>query len=196
MEEKKGGPLVWGGGLEKAARLFAAETATDPPGRVGCPIGLTSGDAGGIMRCSGFAARNRSASCGRAGVCQIWCIDAGGFPAGRAFWTNGVAAVYAIIEDGGRQYKVSSGDKLYVDLRVIPEGQDTIEFTQVLAVGEGVKARIGQPLVEGAKVVAKVVGELKGDKLRTYKFRRRKNYRRKIGHRQQYLEVTVSDIVC
>ena len=104
--------------------------------------------------------------------------------------------MYAIIEDGGRQYKVSSGDKLYVDLRVIPEGQETIEFTQVLAVGEGVKARIGQPLVEGAKVLAKVVGELKGEKLRTYKFRRRKNYRRKIGHRQQYLEVTVSDIVC
>jgi large subunit ribosomal protein L21 len=109
---------------------------------------------------------------------------------------NGVAAVYAIIEDGGRQYKVSSGDKLYVDLRAIPEGQDTIEFTQVLAVGEGAKAKIGQPLVEGAKVLAKVVGEVKGDKLRTYKFRRRKNYRRKLGHRQQYLQVTVSDIVC
>ncbi len=103
--------------------------------------------------------------------------------------------MYAIIEDGGRQYKVSSGDKLYVDLRNVPEGQDTIEFTQVLAVGEGVKAKIGQPVVEGAKVVAKVVGQVKGEKLHGYKFRRRKNYRRKLGHRQQYLEVTVSEIV-
>jgi len=104
--------------------------------------------------------------------------------------------VYAIIEDGGRQYKVSSGDKLYVDLRAVPEGQDTIEFAQVLAVGEGADARIGQPLVAGAKVVAKVVGQVKGHKLRSVKFRRRKNYRRKLGHRQQYLAVTVSDIVC
>lgn len=104
--------------------------------------------------------------------------------------------MYAIIEDGGRQYKVSSGDKLYVDLRAIPEGQDTIEFNQILAVGEGADARIGQPLVEGAKVVAKVVGQVKGKKLRGAKFRRRKNYRRKFGHRQQYLAVTVSDIIC
>ena len=104
--------------------------------------------------------------------------------------------MYAIIEDGGRQYKVSSGDKLYVDLRAVPEGQDTIEFTQVLAVGEGHEARIGQPLVAGAKVVAKVVGPVKGHKLRSVKFRRRKNYRRKLGHRQQYLAVTVSDIIC
>jgi len=104
--------------------------------------------------------------------------------------------VYAIIEDGGRQYKVSSGDKLYVDLRAVPEGQDTIEFTQVLAVGEGPEARIGQPLVAGAKVVAKVVGQVKGRKLRSVKFRRRKRYRRKLGHRQQYLAVTVSDIIC
>ena len=104
--------------------------------------------------------------------------------------------MYAIIEDGGRQYKVSSGDKLYVDLRAVPEGQDTIEFAQVLAVGEGADARIGQPLVAGAKVVAKVVGQVKGHKLRSVKFRRRKNYRRKLGHRQQYLAVTVSDIIC
>ena len=104
--------------------------------------------------------------------------------------------MYAIIEDGGRQYKVSSGDKLYVDLRAVPEGQDTIEFTQVLAVGEGPEARIGQPLVAGAKVVAKVVGQVKGRKLRSVKFRRRKRYRRKLGHRQQYLAVTVSDIIC
>jgi large subunit ribosomal protein L21 len=122
-------------------------------------------------------------------------IRAGGLWAARCF-NHGSVQVYAIIEDGGRQFKVASGDKLYVDLRVLPEGQDTIEFNQVLAVGEGSDTKIGQPLVEGAKVIAKVVGEVKGHKLRTIKFRRRKNYRRKLGHRQQYLEVTVSDIVC
>lgn len=103
--------------------------------------------------------------------------------------------MYAIIEDGGRQYKVSQGDKIYVDLRDLPEGQETIEFTNVLALGDGDNARIGQPFVEGAKVVAKVDGRVKGHKLLTIHFRRRKNYRRKIGHRQKHLAVTISDIV-
>jgi large subunit ribosomal protein L21 len=103
--------------------------------------------------------------------------------------------VYAIIEDGGRQYKVSQGDKIYVDLRDLPEGQETIEFGNVLALGDGANARIGQPFVEGAKVVAKVNGEVKARKVTTIHFRRRKNYRKKIGHRQQHLAVTISDIV-
>ena len=103
--------------------------------------------------------------------------------------------MYAIFEDGGRQYKASPGDKLYVDLRELPEGQDTLEFDQVLAVGEGGSTRIGQPTVDGAKVIARVVRPLKGHKIDIIKFRRRKNYRRKQGHRQNYLEVTISDIV-
>ena len=103
--------------------------------------------------------------------------------------------MYAIFEDGGRQYKVSAGDKIYVDLRDLPEGQQTIEFDRVLALGEGAGARIGQPLVEGAKVLAKVEGEVKGPKVVGVKFRRRKNYRRSFGHRQNHLQVTISDIV-
>jgi large subunit ribosomal protein L21 len=103
--------------------------------------------------------------------------------------------VYAIFEDGGRQYKVTPGDKVYVDLRDLPAGQETIEFDRVLAVGEGAEARIGQPLVAGAKVVARVAGEIKGEKLYIRKFRRRKNYRRTTGHRQKHLQVTISDIV-
>ncbi len=107
----------------------------------------------------------------------------------------GVSTVYAIFEDGGRQYKVSTGDRVYVDLRDLPEGQETIEFDHVLALGSGADARIGQPFVEGAKVVATLRSEVKGPKIDVIKFRRRKNYRRKTGHRQRHLEVTISDIV-
>lgn len=103
--------------------------------------------------------------------------------------------MYAIIEDGGRQYKVAPGDRIYVDIRDLPEGQETIEFDRVLAVGEGEGARIGQPLVPGVKVVGQLGGEVKGEKLYITKFRRRKNYRRVTGHRQKHLEVTISEIV-
>jgi len=103
--------------------------------------------------------------------------------------------VYAIIEDGGRQYKVTPGDRIYVDIRDLPEGQEKLEFDRVLALGEGNDARIGQPLVEGAKVVARVDGQVKGEKLRIVKYKRRKNYRRVTGHRQKHLQVTISEIV-
>lgn len=103
--------------------------------------------------------------------------------------------MYAIFEDGGRQYKVSEGDRVYVDLRELPDGQETIEFDQVLAVGEGENARIGQPLVEGARVVARLDGQIKDDKLTIVKYRRRKNSRTKQGHRQKHLQVTISEIV-
>lgn len=103
--------------------------------------------------------------------------------------------MYAIIEDGGRQYKVTNGDKINVDLRDLAEGQQTLEFDQVLALGEGENARIGQPLIAGAKVVATINGEVKDDKIVNIKFRRRKNYRRKLGHRQHHLQVTINDIV-
>jgi len=103
--------------------------------------------------------------------------------------------VYAIIEDGGRQYKVSAGDKIYVDLRELTEDQDTIEFDQVLALGEGPDTRIGQPYIDGAKVVAKVDGQVKGPKVIGIRYRRRKNIHKKMGHRQKHIQVTISDIV-
>jgi len=103
--------------------------------------------------------------------------------------------VYAIFEDGGRQYKVSAGDRVYVDRRELPEGQDMIEFDRVLVLGQGLNARIGQPFVDDAKVVARIDGEVKGHKIDVIKFRRRKNYRRKTGHRQKHLQVTISEIV-
>jgi large subunit ribosomal protein L21 len=90
---------------------------------------------------------------------------------------------------------VTAGDKIYVDLRDLPEGQKTIEFDRVLALGEGENAKIGQPLVAGAKVVGEVLAEVKGPKVTGIHYRRRKNYRRTFGHRQNHLQVTISDIV-
>jgi large subunit ribosomal protein L21 len=102
--------------------------------------------------------------------------------------------MYAIIEDSGRQYKVQQGDAIEVDLRDLEEGQQTIEFDRVLMVGGTDEPKVGTPVVEGAKVVGQLAGEVKGPKLDVIKFRRRKGYRVKIGHRQRYLRVTISDI--
>jgi large subunit ribosomal protein L21 len=103
--------------------------------------------------------------------------------------------VYAIFEDGGRQYRVQEGDTLRVDLRDLTDGQETIEFDKVLMVGQGKKAKVGQPFVDGAKVVARVDGEVKGQKVVGTLYRRRKNVRVKKGHRQRHLDVTVEQIV-
>jgi large subunit ribosomal protein L21 len=102
--------------------------------------------------------------------------------------------VYAIFEDGGKQYKVSSGDKLLIELKDLPEGQTEVTFDKVLMVGEGADARIGTPWVEGATVTAKVVEQLKTPKVRGVKFRRRKGYVKHWGHRQQMLKVEIAAI--
>jgi len=104
--------------------------------------------------------------------------------------------VYAIIEDSGRQLRVSEGDVVDVDLRGLPEGVKEVAFDRVLLVSDQGNVQVGTPLVAGAKVVAEVVAEqVKGEKLYVYKFRRRKGYRRKVGHRQKYLRVRVTKIV-
>ena len=103
--------------------------------------------------------------------------------------------MYAIIEDSGSQFKVGKGDIIRVDLRDLAENQTTIDFDRVLLVGgEESAAKIGEPYVGGAKVTAEVLTEVKGDKITIIKFKRRKNYRRKKGHRQRFLRVRVTDI--
>ena len=101
--------------------------------------------------------------------------------------------MYAIIADGGRQYRVEEGQVLDIDYRDAGQG-DTIEFDQVLLVSgeEGIK--IGQPLVAAAKVTATVAGPKLGPKLIIQKFRRRKNSRRRTGHRQLYTTIKVDKI--
>ena len=79
--------------------------------------------------------------------------------------------MYAIIQDGAHQYKVEEGDTLEVQRRDLAEGQDTVEFDRVLLVADGEQQQIGRPVVDGAKVRAKVVDEVKGDKLIIMKIR-------------------------
>ena len=100
--------------------------------------------------------------------------------------------MYAIFEDGGKQYKVSQGDNLLVEIREQPGAQ--IKFDKVLMVGEGASARIGAPYVAGASVSATVAEELKMPKVTGIKFRRRKGYKKKFGHRQRMLRVTIDSI--
>ena len=102
--------------------------------------------------------------------------------------------MYAIIEDGAHQYKVEEGDTLEVQLHDLDEGQQKLEFPNVLLVSDGEKVKVGQPYVEGAKVSATLAGEVKGDKIDVIKFRRRKGYRRKIGHRQRFLRIRIDKI--
>lgn len=102
--------------------------------------------------------------------------------------------MYAIFEDGGRQYKVSEGDVLLIDLRDGDEQPKEIKFDKVLLVGEGASAKIGAPWVAGASVTASVAQQMKMPKVTGIKFNRRKGYKKKWGHRQPMLKVTISKI--
>lgn len=101
--------------------------------------------------------------------------------------------MYAVIATGGKQYRVKEGDVILVEKLPASEG-DTVEITEVLAVGEAGDIRIGTPLVEGAKVLLKVLGQGKGPKVIVFKYKPKKNYRRKTGHRQPYTKVAVEKI--
>jgi large subunit ribosomal protein L21 len=101
--------------------------------------------------------------------------------------------MYAIIEEGGRQHKVTSGDTIQID-RQAGEGETSITFDRVLLVGGEGEPKIGTPLVSGATVTADVLGPSKGPKIRTVKYKRRKGYHKTIGHRQKYLAVRVTGI--
>jgi large subunit ribosomal protein L21 len=102
--------------------------------------------------------------------------------------------MYAIIVDGGRQYKVTEGQELVIDYRDVSSG-DALQFDQVVALSNGSSLALGEPTVGGAKVTAKVLGVLQGPKLTVQKFRRRKTYRRKTGHRQLYTKVQIEKIL-
>lgn len=104
--------------------------------------------------------------------------------------------MYAIFKDGGRQHKVEVGTRLMIDYRgEDAEAGTTVEFDQVLALSHEGDVKIGQPTVTGAKVIAEVIGMEKGPKLIIAKFRRRKNSKRKTGHRQKYTLVKINEIV-
>ena len=104
--------------------------------------------------------------------------------------------MYAIVEINGQQFKVEEGKKIFVNhIREAEEGQ-TVEFDKVLLVDNEGAITVGTPTVEGAKVVCEVINPLvKGEKVIVFKMKRRKDYRKKNGHRQQYTQVEIKSLI-
>ena len=101
--------------------------------------------------------------------------------------------MYAVIKTGGKQYRVKEGDTLRVEKLGVDEGE-TYEFDQVLAIGDGEELQIGSPTVAGSVVSATVKAHGRHKKIKVIKFKRRKNYLRRQGHRQDYTEVEITKI--
>jgi large subunit ribosomal protein L21 len=99
--------------------------------------------------------------------------------------------MYAVISTGGKQYRVQPGETLHVEKL---DATGSVEFDQVLLVADGDSVKVGAPTVQGAKVTADVLGDGRGEKLLVYKYRRRKGYRRKTGHRQPFTAVKITAI--
>jgi large subunit ribosomal protein L21 len=107
--------------------------------------------------------------------------------------------MYAVIEQGGKQYKVSQGDTINIELTSVDGDAKTIELDKVMLISDGENVQIGTPYIEGAKVLAAfkpnaAEAVIKGEKLYPTHFRRRKDSKRRIGHRQKYLQITVEKI--
>ena len=107
---------------------------------------------------------------------------------------SGGREIYAIIETGGKQYKVALGQVIDVERLDVDEG-NTVELDKVLAVGDGADVQIGVPTVEGAKVLATAQGQGRGKKIIVFRFKAKVRYRRKQGHRQGYTRLTIDSIV-
>ncbi|GGE64230.1 MAG TPA: 50S ribosomal protein L21 [Paenalcaligenes hominis] len=101
--------------------------------------------------------------------------------------------MYAVIKTGGKQYRVAVGQKLKIEQIPADIGQE-ISLDQVLSVGEGDTLKIGVPFVDGAKVTATVLAQGRHDKIKIFKMRRRKGYRRTQGHRQNYTEIRIEAV--
>jgi large subunit ribosomal protein L21 len=108
-------------------------------------------------------------------------------------WIEEVYLMYAVLLTGGKQYRVQEGDVLFVE-KLEADVDATIEFDKVLAVGKEEGLVIGKPVVEGAKVVAKVVAQGKAKKIIVFKFKRKKDYRKKQGHRQPFTKIVIEKI--
>jgi len=102
--------------------------------------------------------------------------------------------IYAIIEIGGKQYKVAPQQTIEVERFDVPEG-DRVELDRVLFIGGDKDTLVGNPIIKGAKVVATSLGEAKGEKIIVFKYKAKVRYRRKKGHRQTYTKLLVNEIV-
>ena len=103
--------------------------------------------------------------------------------------------MYAVIETGGKQYRVQPGETVVVE--TLPgESGDAIEFGRVLLISDDESVAVGRPIIEGARVTGQIVEQqVLGEKLTVYKFKRRKNYRKRNGHRQPYTAVKIDSVV-
>jgi large subunit ribosomal protein L21 len=106
----------------------------------------------------------------------------------------GGAKIYAIVETGGKQYRVNPGQTIDVERLDVAEG-DTVELDRVLLIGDGDRVTVGTPTVEGAKVVATAQGTAKGDKVIVFKYKPKIRYRKKTGHRQFHTRLVVDKIL-
>lgn len=101
--------------------------------------------------------------------------------------------MYAIVETGGKQYRVSEGSTIHVE-KIQGEPDETVELDRVLLIQDGETTRVGTPYVEGARVIAKIVKQAKAPKILVFKYKAKKNYRRRYGHRQPYTALLVEKI--
>lgn len=101
--------------------------------------------------------------------------------------------MYAVIRTGGKQYRISEGDTLEVETLAVEPGQE-VELGEVLMITDGDAVEVGAPVLQGAKVTATVVEHGRGPKIRIVKFKRRKHYRKQMGHRQNFTRVTITGI--
>ncbi len=102
--------------------------------------------------------------------------------------------MYAVVETGGKQYRVQEGDEISVEKLGVEAGEEVV-FDKVLAAGEGADIKVGAPYVAGASVKATVVENGKGEKIIIFKYKSKKDYRKKQGHRQPYTKVKIDSIV-
>ncbi len=100
---------------------------------------------------------------------------------------------YAVVRTGGKQLRVAPGQAVRVE-RLDGEVGDSVEFSEVLLMNDGDSTSVGTPLLEGAKVSGKITAQARGPKITIFKMKRRKGYRRKMGHRQSYTEVLVENL--
>ena len=101
--------------------------------------------------------------------------------------------MFAVIETGGKQYKVQEGDVLFIE-KIDAEAESTIKFDKVLAISDDAGFKVGAPLIDGASVDAKVIKQGKGKKIYVLKYKPKKNEKKKIGHRQLYTKVEITKI--
>ena len=101
--------------------------------------------------------------------------------------------MYAVIKTGGKQYRVQQGDVIFVE-KLNAQADEAVTFDEVLLVGDGDQAEVGTPVVKGAKVEGKVLAQVKSRKIVVYKYKAKKNERKKQGHRQPYTKVEITAI--